>query len=191
VKEDLEAIAGENGYVFFGRVSRTQVLHDALKLSADDRAELVTELPASPDGPQDAGAQPAWPTKFAVASIARLLARRRQRHGRGSEIRREIAEARNNVHVDAEGRGGTGRRRRMPNRAPQRFREAIERALSELGETSEAIQTRESGAASRFAVFSSGLSGPDSSTAISRVASGCGSLIPASAWILACLAATA
>ncbi len=42
------------------RVSRTEVLHDALELSADDRAELAAELLASLDGPPDEGAQAAW-----------------------------------------------------------------------------------------------------------------------------------
>ena len=42
------------------RVSRTDVLHDALELSADDRAELAEELLASLDGPPDANAPEAW-----------------------------------------------------------------------------------------------------------------------------------
>jgi putative addiction module component (TIGR02574 family) len=42
------------------RVSRVEVLHDALELSPDDRAELAAELLASLDGPPDADASAAW-----------------------------------------------------------------------------------------------------------------------------------
>jgi putative addiction module component (TIGR02574 family) len=42
------------------RVSRIEVLHDALELSADDRAELAADLLASLDGPPDADASAAW-----------------------------------------------------------------------------------------------------------------------------------
>jgi putative addiction module component (TIGR02574 family) len=40
--------------------SRADVLHDALELSAEDRAELAAELLASLDGPPDADASEAW-----------------------------------------------------------------------------------------------------------------------------------
>ena len=42
------------------RVSRTEVLRDALELSADDRAELAADLLASLDGPADKDASTAW-----------------------------------------------------------------------------------------------------------------------------------
>jgi putative addiction module component (TIGR02574 family) len=42
------------------RVSRTELLHDALELSADDRAELAADLLASLDGPPDEDASAAW-----------------------------------------------------------------------------------------------------------------------------------
>jgi putative addiction module component (TIGR02574 family) len=42
------------------RTSRTELLHDALELSAGDRAELAAELLASLDGPPDADAATAW-----------------------------------------------------------------------------------------------------------------------------------
>jgi putative addiction module component (TIGR02574 family) len=42
------------------RVSRVELLHDALELSADDRAELAAELLASQDGPPDVDASAAW-----------------------------------------------------------------------------------------------------------------------------------
>jgi putative addiction module component (TIGR02574 family) len=42
------------------RVSRTEVLHDARELSADDRAELAADLLASLDGPADKDASTAW-----------------------------------------------------------------------------------------------------------------------------------
>jgi len=38
----------------------TDVLHDALALSAEDRAELAAEILASLDGPADVGAEAAW-----------------------------------------------------------------------------------------------------------------------------------
>ena len=42
------------------RVSRAELLHDALELSADERADLAEELLASLDGPPDANAPEAW-----------------------------------------------------------------------------------------------------------------------------------
>ncbi len=42
------------------RVSRTELLHEALELDADERADLAAELLASLDGPPDAEAASAW-----------------------------------------------------------------------------------------------------------------------------------
>jgi putative addiction module component (TIGR02574 family) len=42
------------------RVSRSEVLHDALELSLEDRAELAEELLASLDGPPNDSAPAAW-----------------------------------------------------------------------------------------------------------------------------------
>ena len=42
------------------RVSRVDLLNDALELSAGDRAELAADLLASLDGPPDADAPAAW-----------------------------------------------------------------------------------------------------------------------------------
>jgi putative addiction module component (TIGR02574 family) len=42
------------------RVSRSELLNEALGLSADDRADLAAELLASLDGPRDASAPAAW-----------------------------------------------------------------------------------------------------------------------------------
>jgi putative addiction module component (TIGR02574 family) len=46
--------------VMAARVSRTELLHDALELTPDDRAELASELLASLDGPPDPDAPGAW-----------------------------------------------------------------------------------------------------------------------------------
>ena len=52
----------EKGYALrmAARVSRSELLNEALDLSADDRAELAAELLASLDGPRDASAPAAW-----------------------------------------------------------------------------------------------------------------------------------
>jgi putative addiction module component (TIGR02574 family) len=42
------------------KVSRTELLNDALELSADERAELAADLLASLDGPSDPAAAEAW-----------------------------------------------------------------------------------------------------------------------------------
>ncbi|MGO9833604.1 MAG: addiction module protein [Polyangiaceae bacterium] len=42
------------------RVSRSELLHEALELSAEDRAELAADLLASLDGPPDASVPAAW-----------------------------------------------------------------------------------------------------------------------------------
>jgi putative addiction module component (TIGR02574 family) len=42
------------------RVSRIDLLNEALELPAGDRAELAADLLASLDGPADADAQTAW-----------------------------------------------------------------------------------------------------------------------------------
>ena len=61
-REDFEGTRSNKGYAIHmaARVSRVELLHDALELSADDRAELAAELLASLDGPPDPGASAAW-----------------------------------------------------------------------------------------------------------------------------------
>jgi putative addiction module component (TIGR02574 family) len=42
------------------RVSKAELLNEALELSADERAELAADLLATLDGPVDASAEEAW-----------------------------------------------------------------------------------------------------------------------------------
>jgi putative addiction module component (TIGR02574 family) len=42
------------------RVSRTELLQEALELDAEERAELAADLLASLDGPREEGAADAW-----------------------------------------------------------------------------------------------------------------------------------
>ena len=70
------------------RVTRVEVLHEALELSAEDRAELASELLASLDGPSDPGAPEAW-----TAEIRRRVDRALEGEAKGTawpELREKL-----------------------------------------------------------------------------------------------------